>query len=217
MTDSTIFYTGGEQWVIPQDPSSPTGGAVPPYYLTMQMPGQASATYSLSTTYNPQGRPTLAAFMAVDSDPGPDYGTIRILQLPANTTVPGLTQVENLINTDPTISSELSLLRRGGSDTQYGNFIALPVGGGILYVVPIYLVSTGASGYPLLQKVATVFGNSKKFGFGNTLVQALNETFGGNSGTSGSSGTNNNSPPSSGTTLTLQQQVTPRPFGSADG
>jgi uncharacterized protein len=208
VTDSTIFYTGGEQWVIPQDPSSPTGGAVPPYYFTMQMPGQPSATYSLSTTYNPQGRPTLAAFMAVDSDPGPDYGTIRILQLPANTTVPGLTQVENLINTDPTISSELSLLRRGGSDTQYGNFIALPVGGGILYVVPIYLVSTGASGYPLLQKVATVFGNSKKFGFGNTLVQALNETFGGNSGTSGSGGTNNNSPPSSGTTLTLQQQVT---------
>ncbi len=51
-----------------------------------QRPGRK---FSLTTTFVPNGRDNLAAFMAVDSDPGPDFGKIRVLKLPRDNTIPG--------------------------------------------------------------------------------------------------------------------------------
>ena len=65
------------------------------------MPGTTEPKFSLTTTFAPLRRQTLAAFMAVDSEPGPTYGTIRVLQLPRNTTVPGPTQVQNNFESEP--------------------------------------------------------------------------------------------------------------------
>jgi uncharacterized membrane protein (UPF0182 family) len=52
----------------------------------------------------------------------------------------------------------------------------LPVAGGLLYIEPYYVVSTGSSGYPTLQRIAVVFGD--KVGFQSTLAAALNQVFG---------------------------------------
>ena len=88
--DPASFYNGQDFWTIPIDPTNRAVNALqPPYYLTLRMPGTAEPKFSLTTTFAPQKRQTLAAFMAVDSAPGPTYGTIRVLQLPRNTTVPG--------------------------------------------------------------------------------------------------------------------------------
>ena len=53
--------------------------------------------------------------MAVNADPtsGEDYGKMRVLRLPRNTTVPGPGQVQNQFDSDPEVSSQLNLLRRG--------------------------------------------------------------------------------------------------------
>lgn len=158
VTDATTFYNGTAVWIVPFDPTvAPAQVFQPPYYLTLQMPGAKESAFSLTTTFAPQRRQTLAAFMAVNSAPGENYGKIEVLQLPSQTTIPGPQQVQNNFESDPTVSSQLSLLRRGGSEVEFGNLLSLPFNDGLLYVEPVYLRAT-ADGYPLLRKVLVAYG-----------------------------------------------------------
>jgi len=176
VTDATTFYNASDVWIVPNDPTvSPAEVFQPPYYLTLQMPGQIDPAFSLTTTFAPQRRQTLAAFMAVDSSPGENYGKMRVLQLPSNTTIPGPQQVQNNFESDPTVSSQLSLLRRGGSDVELGNLLSLPFNGGLLYVEPVY-IRAAQDGYPLLRKVLVGYGQN--VAMENTLDVALAKVFG---------------------------------------
>lgn len=183
VTDPAAFYNGQDFWIVPNDPTDRQSNQYqPPYYLSLKMPGQAAPTFSLTTAYSPAKRQTLAAFMAVDSAPGDGYGKFRVLQLPRNTTIPGPVQVQNTFESDPEVASQLSLLRRGGSEVELGNLLSLPVGGGMLYVEPVY-VRASEGGYPLMRKVLVSFGT--KVGFSDTLSQSLAAVFGASAGTIG--------------------------------
>jgi hypothetical protein len=187
VTDPASFYNGQDFWTIPIDPTNRSVNALqPPYYLTLRMPGQERAAFSLTTTFAPLKRQTLAAFMAVDSAPGPGYGTIRVLQLPRNTTVPGPTQVQNNFESETAIAEQLTLLRRGGADVEFGNLLSLPVSGGLLYVEPVYVRATQGQGYPLLRKVLAGYGNEVVMA--DTLGEALEALFAGKAGESTSGG-----------------------------
>ena len=74
----------------------------------------------------------------------------------------------------------LNLLSQQGSQVIKGNLLTLPVGGGLLYVQPVYVQSSSGTQYPLLRKVLVSFGD--KIGFADTLKEALNQVFGGDSG-----------------------------------
>jgi len=192
ITDPQSFFGGQDYWRVPNDPTqdgavSDTGTAAgegqhqPPYYLTLQMPGQRAPTFSLTTSFEPAGRRQLAAFMAVNAEPGEDYGKIRVLQLPRNTAVPGPGQVQNNIKSKPEVTSQLNLLTRGGqSAVKYGNLLTLPVGRGLLYVEPVYIQAATGTSYPLLQKVIVAFGD--QIAMGDSLQQALDAVFRGESG-----------------------------------
>lgn len=187
------FYTGGDRWRLSEDPTSKgkTNQAQfqPPYYLTMQMPGQDTAEFSLTSVFVPGGksdREPMAGFLAVDSETGSEpgkiregYGKLRLLALPSSTTVPGPGQVQNNFNANSEIGRELNLLDQQGSELILGNLLTLPVGGGLLYVQPVYLQGTGTTKYPVLRKVLTAFGDS--VGFADTLEASLDQTFKGNS------------------------------------
>ena len=202
VTDPVGYFSGQDFWNVPNDPTKPTASsAQPPYYLQVQMPSQSKPSFSLTTTFAPQRRQTLAAFMSANSEPGPDYGKLRVLQLPSNTTIPGPAQVQNNFESDTTVSSQLSLLRRGGSDVELGNLLSLPVAGGVLYVEPVYIRAASAEGYPLLQKVLVGFG--AKVAFRDTLAEALADVFGTPSGAPSVPGE-----PSTPGNLTAQQQLT---------
>jgi uncharacterized membrane protein (UPF0182 family) len=129
----------------------------------------------------------LTGYLAVDSDAGAadgkiasDYGKMRLLELPRTTIVPGPGQVQNSFSVDPDVSRLLNLLRQGSTTVINGNLLTLPVGGGLLYVQPVYIQSTGTTSFPLLKKVLVAFGD--KIAFEDTLDGALNSLFGGNSG-----------------------------------
>ena len=192
------FYGGQDFWRVPTDPSSlgANAGVQPPYYMTLKLPGQEKAAFSLTTSFVPRGnRQNLTAFAVVNSDNGPDYGKISVLQLPRSTNISGPSQVASNFEAKPEVAQALSLLRQGGSDVVLGNLLTLPVGGGLLYVQPVYVRATANnSAYPLLQKVLVSFGDV--IGFDNTLKGALDQVFGGNSGTV----LNNTSQSTSGTT-----------------
>ncbi|MFC7842385.1 UPF0182 family protein [Streptomyces sp. NPDC057382] len=174
--DATTFLSGSEVWQVPDDPTNRSGSAVPPYYLSMKMPDQKAQAFSLTTTFTPNGRDNLSAFMAVDAEAGTaGYGKIRILKLPTNTTVNGPKQVQSQFNSQEDIAESIRLLRGGDSEVEYGNLLTVPLDGGLLYVEPVY-VRGGGLKYPLLRKVLVTYGGQTAFE--NTLDEALNKVFG---------------------------------------
>jgi uncharacterized protein len=186
------FYGGQNFWTVPNDPTGVDANklAQPPYYLTETVPGFRQPEFSLTTTFVPRNRANLAAVMVVDSNPmQPGYGTIRILQLPQNAVTEGPSQVQGAFESYAPASAELTLLRRGGSIVTLGNMITIPVGGGLLYIEPVY-VSANAAGstgsYPSLQRVFVYYagqpalassGQSAPVGFAPTLSGALAQLF----------------------------------------
>lgn len=216
VTDASKFYTGGDRWRLSEDPTAQGGGAAtqapaaaaaagatttptqlqPPYYLTMQMPTQRNADFSLTSVFVPGGeskREAMAGFLAVDSETGnragqvsQGFGKLRLMALPSSTTVPGPGQVQNQFNANQQIATELNLLDQQGSTVIRGNLLTLPVGGGLLYVEPVYVQSTGSTSYPVLRSVLTAFGD--QVGFARTLADSLDQTFGGDSAATVSEG-----------------------------
>lgn len=195
VSSASEFYTGQDFWALPTDPTTKANSGLtqPPFFMTLQMPGQESPSFSLTSSYIParssegQSRNNLTGFLSADADAGSskgkvseNYGKLRLLQLPRNTTVPGPGQAQNNFNTAPDVQRSLNLLRQGESQVQNGNLLTLPVGGGLLYVQPVYVRSAGETSYPLLQHVLVAFGED--IGFAPTLDEALDQVFGGDSG-----------------------------------
>ncbi|WP_124055220.1 UPF0182 family protein [Arcanobacterium ihumii] len=194
VTDAKSFYSGGDFWQVPREPTVDNENRQapnqPPYFLTLQMPGQDHASFSLTTSYIPGGntnRNVMTGFLAVDSNAGSEtgkiadsYGKLRLLEAPRDLTVPGPGQAENTMLTNPDVSTALNLLRRGGTEVMEGNLLSLPIGGGVLYVQPIYVQASTGTKYPTLQYVLALFGD--QVGFAPTLDAALDKVFGGDSG-----------------------------------
>ena len=205
MTNPQAFYNGGDFWRVPQDPTRRGAKLQPPYYLTLQMPGQQAPTFSLTTTFVPTGaRENLVGFMAVNADPGSDYGKLRVLQLPRSVQINGPSQVQNAFSSNDEVATEINILERGASDVLYGNLLTLPVGGGLLYVEPVYVQASTTTAFPLLRKVLVGFGD--KIAFEDTLQEALDTVFAGESGVD----TGEVTPPPGGTPT-----PTPSPTGTA--
>ncbi len=196
--DPEAFYNKEDFWAVPRDPADavnraanagdaaapPAAGNLveqvaqgqpqPPYYALLQFPGERTSRFSLSTSFVALGRPNLTAFASVSSDPQ-DYGTIRVLELDAND-VPGPGQVANQFLTNPQVAESLLALRRNGTNLTFGNLLTLPVGGGLLYVQPVFVRAQGGESFPTLQRVIVSFGTETASE--PTLPQALDSLFG---------------------------------------
>ena len=203
VTDAGAFYSQQDAWMTPNDPvdqGQGTGSLQPPYYLTLQAPGQSKPSFSIYSTFIPRStgeasRNVLTGYFVADSDAGnkdgkisTNYGKLRLLTLPRTTIVPGPGQVQNNFNSDSEVSKLLNILRQGSTKVLNGNLLTLPIGGGLLYVQPVYIQSTGETSFPLLKKVLVAFGD--KIAFEDNLDAALNALFDGDSGSGG-----NNPPP----------------------
>jgi uncharacterized membrane protein (UPF0182 family) len=113
--------------------------------------------------------------MSANSDFGPDYGKITVLEAPTNSSIQGPAQVANVFKSNPVISKDISLLGSGQSEVLHGNLLTLPLGDSFLYVEPLYVQSTSvsSSSFPTLQRVLVTFGDHT--GYGATLADALND------------------------------------------
>lgn len=187
--DAAAFFSGQDFWQIPEDPTdsgTENRPLQPPYYLTLKMPGQSEPTFSLTSAFVPGGnsdRQILTGFLAADAEAGSvagvrslDYGVLRLLVMPRGVTVPGPGQVQTNFVTNPLISQQLNVLEIGSSEVIRGNQLTLPVGGGLLYVQPIYVQSAMGTQFPFLRKILVAFGDS--VGFADTLSGALDQVFG---------------------------------------
>jgi uncharacterized membrane protein (UPF0182 family) len=200
-TDPGTWYRQSSLWQVPTDPvNAAANSKEQPFYLSVKWPGDPNAIFSLTTAYVPNGRSNLAAYMAVNADAAsPDYGRIRILQMSDTTQIDGPGQSFNAITTNETVSAALrNFTAQGSSQASFGNLLTLPLGGGLLYAMPIYAQRPGAAGsYPVLRFVAVRFGQS--IGFGTSLQAALDQVFKGNAGVSTEEGTGEGATPPTGT------------------
>lgn len=185
--DPGTFFSSEDEWVTPNDPiSNPAAPRLQPaYYLTMQMPGAEDPSFTIYSTFIPRAtgeatRNVLFGYLAANADYGDDYGKLTLLTLPKQTTVPGPGQVQAQFDSDANVGQQLNLLRQGQTEVISGNLLTLPVGGGLLYVQPVYVRSTGDTSYPLLRKILVSFGD--RIAFEDTLDEALDALFQGDSG-----------------------------------
>ena len=191
VTDPSEFYNGSDFWKIPTDPtvaatsrlnsmgkkvtiSSPTQPSV---YMSMSPNGESAQTFALSSPMVTLNRRSLAAFLTVDSQPGPDFGKFTLLQLPATGSVESPSQIQNDIESNPKIAQKLTLLRGGNSRVVLGNLLTIPLGGQFLYIEPIYTQATSGASFPILQRVIAIYGTGAP-AYDATLQQALDTALG---------------------------------------
>jgi uncharacterized membrane protein (UPF0182 family) len=180
VSDPVQFFKTQDFWAVPGDPNASAAGDQPPYYILAQSPGQTQATFQISSALTALSRPNLSAYVTVSSDPA-DYGKFRVLELPGSQAVLGPSQVQSKFGSTPEISQLVSLLDQRGSRVIFGNLLTLPVGGGLLYVEPMY-VAASSNAFPVLQKVLVAFGD--KIAFEDRLSDALDSLFGPGAGES---------------------------------
>ncbi len=225
VTDAGPFYSQEDAWRTPNDPVLKTTADVlqPPYYLTLSPGTDEEPTYSIYSTYIPlaagtTARSVLTGYLTANSNAGStkgtiaeDYGTLKLLTLPKGNTIPGPGQVQNNFTTDNQVSTVLNILSNGGqTEVINGNLLTLPVGGGLLYVQPVYVKSQAETSYPVLQKVLVAFGD--KIAFEDTLDEALDVLFGGDSGaTAGDTSLSTDRTPDSASGQPGAGQSTPQP------
>jgi uncharacterized membrane protein (UPF0182 family) len=100
-----------------------------------------------------------------------------VLELPRESQTLGPEQVQNRFSSSAEVSRELNLLRQSETNVRYGNLLTLPVGGGLLYVEPVYVERANQPAtFPKLNRVLVAYG--ERIGYAPTLPEALNQVFG---------------------------------------
>ena len=138
----------------------------------MSLDGAGAQQFSLSSPMVTLNGRQLTAFVYVNAHPGPDYGKITVLDLPATAASESPAQVQNDIESDTAITDELTLQRGGNSNVVLGALDAIPVAGRMLYVEPVYTTSNGSASFPILRHVIALYGNGDP-SFENTLGAAV--------------------------------------------
>ena len=184
-TNPETWFQQSDLWEVPNDPVSGGGQKEAPNYLSIKWPGDAEPVFSQTSVMVPRGRENLGAYIAVNADASHDeYGRMRVLKLSDAQQVAGPGQTFNAMNTDEDVAAKLRpYLMQGSAQAKWGNLLTIPLGGGLLYVSPVYTQqSTTSGGYMVLRFVVVRFG--EHIGIGSTLQEALDSVFKGDAGAS---------------------------------
>lgn len=172
------FYSTSQFWLVPGDPTTSGTAAQPSYYATTDVGGRQQ--FTLTSPLLTLNRSNIAAYLSVDSDENtPGYGQLQLRTIPAKTSTESPQQLQNDIESNPTIARTLSLERQGQSSVTLGNLQTVLVNGQTLAIEPIYeQLKKGAQRYPLLRHVVVVYGSNNSPGFADNFSQALEQTLG---------------------------------------
>lgn len=149
-----IFYMQEDTWEFSKINSYP----MRPYYLTTTFPDSDKPEFMLVSPMSPAGRDNLRSLAIAGCD-GENYGKIFIYNFPKGKQIGGPAQVEALIAQNATISQKLTLWGQAGSEVKLGRMIVLPTGKSLLYIQPLYLISTAGTKIPELKRIIVCHGN----------------------------------------------------------
>jgi uncharacterized membrane protein (UPF0182 family) len=157
MTDPQVFYNREDLWQAPNASYDGQSAPMEPYYILMKLPGSSTLEYLLMTPFTPDHRSNMISWMAARCD-FPAYGKKLFYELPKDKLIYGPSQIEAMIDQNPTISQQLTLWNQMGSHVIRGRLIVTPIENAFLYVVPVYLQAAGEN-FPQLKRVIAVTGD----------------------------------------------------------
>lgn len=96
--------------------------------------------FALIMPYTPEGARNLRSLVIALQDPG-HYGELINLRVPQGVFIPGPEQADTSIDNDAQVNQQITLWVRHGSEVVRGHTILLPVGGDLIYVEPLWIVS----------------------------------------------------------------------------
>jgi uncharacterized membrane protein (UPF0182 family) len=186
VTDPDVFYARSDVWAIPEEQLHGGGGntLMQPYYVIMRLPGEKSEEFVLILPFKTRNGTTMSGWLVARCD-GEHYGKLRLYRFPTNSQIDAPEQVDSLIQSDPDISEQLTLLGQQGANIRFGNLLVLPVSGSLLYVKPFYLEAArttgGQAAIPVLKRVilAEKRGDAMKVVMRPTFQEALAALVGG--------------------------------------
>jgi uncharacterized membrane protein (UPF0182 family) len=156
----SLFYEQAETWQF----ANVRGQPVLPYYQTMDFGNcDNKEEFVMIDPMTPINRSNLSmigmAGILDKTNCGLDYKPgITVYKFGKDVQVNGPAQVEALIHQDPVISEQFTLWDQKGSRVKMGRMIILPIGHSILYVQPVYMISTQTE-IPQLARVIVSIGN----------------------------------------------------------
>jgi uncharacterized protein len=164
------FYAGQNVWQRPQQGAPGRGtGMYRPVRGLMPVPMEDAVEYLGTIPYIARGRQNMTGILMVRNDEG-HYGEITLLEFPRDQQVPGPAQVQALIEQDPIIAPELSLLRQRGSQIDMGKLRVLPLDSTVLYVQPLFL---SADESPIPELWGIVASDGRAISLGQSLQSAV--------------------------------------------
>jgi len=165
------------------DPTNPrvlatSRGPVDPYYQVTKLPDEDEASFVVSRTFVPSGIKELKAYMVgrVDS-----MGKLELREYELNSVANGPVEIDDFLNSNPTISEERTELGSDGSEFLSGHLLPLLVDDAVVYVRPFYVKGEPPAGNPTeetqpqVKFVAVV--QQDRLGFAPTYAGALAQLF----------------------------------------
>lgn len=164
-TAPELFYEQAETWEF----ARVNDAIMKPFYFTTALEGyrQDQQSFVLINPMTPVGRDNLSVLavagtptIGANVQPDTRYSKqIVLYRFSREVQVDGPAQVSALIDQDPEIARQFSLWDQKGSHVLRGRIIVIPVGRSVLYVQPVYIVSTSGTRIPELQRIILSMGN----------------------------------------------------------
>ncbi len=166
VTEAGQFFTEADFWALPDDPAKSIKAKQPPYYLLTQLPEQNGIQFQLVAAVTPKDRQNLAALISGSYQDGKPI--LQLLEFGKESPIFGPGQAQQEMENNAEARSQLNIW---GTNGVKANLLSLPYGGGMLYVEPIYLKSSGERTYPQLQRILMNFGG--KVAFAPTVQEGI--------------------------------------------
>lgn len=176
VTDPSTFYNSEDLWEISQNQKQINGEKTlnESSYITMKLPGETKEEMVISQYFNMRGRDNMVS-MVVGRMDGANYGKLVSYRYPTEKTVYSPILFKQNLNQDTTISQQLSLWNKEGSEVQFGDTTILPINNSLLYIEPMYLRASGQNSIPEMKRVIVAY--SDKMVMATDMETALQEIF----------------------------------------
>lgn len=159
MTNPVTFYNSQDLWNVAKykDGDGKEVG-VEPVYQMMKLPGESDEEFLLSIPFTASKRENMVSWLTVRMDEAKPT-QMMLVRFAGDEAVYGPNQFNSKINTDTTISSQLTLWGQKGSQVILGETYIMPLENSLIYVRPLYLRAEGGKSLPEQKKVIVGFGD----------------------------------------------------------
>lgn len=164
------FYSGQDVWQRPQEVTRRSGVRhYTPLYAIMPVPLEERTEFLAVLPFIARARQNMTAVLMARND-ADRYGELTLFELPRDQQIPGPGQVQAVIEQDPEISPELSLLRQRGSGVDMGRLRLVALDSSIVYIQPIFL---SADENPIPELWRVVVSDGREVQMSRTLEGAM--------------------------------------------